>query len=279
MAEPKKTRRRESFADHLERLLAILVSLLAVATFFHGSYSLALWLVAFVAVLGAWLRWRISTPSIVSAFIVLIAAVCIQHYVVTPRSRPFSVSIETALVSRTRDDSAIVAEFGGHFISPIPVMLFMRIVNRQATPSAISVLKVQIRFGDKVRGLSHRWMDLSLMPTRYPLFYIDRQSRMWSRLNLPDPKLRVALTTPLAPYETIRGWALFDAPMGFKRAQRPLVYRITIEDTAGHSVHTIISGIRTPDFAGDILRNHELDLGPKIPLPPGLILRHFMYAF
>lgn len=256
----------------IEKTLGIGGSVASIVQASQGSYTLP---VCFLMAVVIWfLHHRWGTRKVLFgglSFTVVIGGVSILYYLRPPP--PFSVEIETALASDTGNDSAILAEYGGHLATPVPLVLFMRIVNLQAVPSTISDLKVQVELKSTWWGLRRKWFDTSLLPGDMPLLEVDSTGQ-FRNLELVGVHLETVLRAhPLAPHNTIRGWALFDAPSEFGIALRPLVYRIMVRDTAGRSVTTILT---VPKNSGDIFRSHKLLVGPPMELK-NMTVRHFFY--
>jgi hypothetical protein len=258
---------------YIRGIADFIVAISAILTFVLGHHTFAFWLA--VAFLIALLLHRgVSKASVGGAAAVTIVAILVQLYALPQPSPPFSVSIETALSPRLGDPN-IVAEYAEHFVSPVALILFLRIVNLQNAPSNISDVSVQVYSGRRRWGLRRLWVSTSLMPANMPLLVLGSpQAVSANRFTLIGLQIKAELEAgPIGPHDTLGGWAVFDAPSSFDSTPLPLIYRITITDTAGHTSHTVVPHLT----GGDILGSHTLRLGPQVPIPPNLIVRHFFY--
>lgn len=257
-----------------ERLLALAASVVTIRQVLSGSYTVALW--SAVIAIGLWVfsRFRLSKPSYLIAALVLTAGFSIQYFVINPSNAPFTAAVEAAIASNN-NNSPLVGRYGGNLITPIPIAMYLRIVNLQGIPSTISDLDLQVSLGRHLWG-SRRWLDVSLLPSDMPLLYLDPTSNLCSTVTpLGGPPLASTLgTNPIGAHATIQGWTFFDAPAAFGSAPRPLVYRILIKDTAGRSSNIVIAN---PPEAGYPLTQSALRFGPKVQRPSDLVLRHFFY--
>ncbi len=258
-----------------ERLLALAASVVTIWQVVSGSYTVALWFAVVAIGLMAFSFLHRSKPFYFIAAATLIVGCLIQYFLISPRNAPFSAVIEVAISSESNNDSPFVGRFGGNQVTPIPVVMFLRIVNLQNIPSTISELDLQVGLDHMWWGGRH-WLNLSLLPSDMPLLYVDSKSNLCSTVTLGGLQLASALGTGVVDaHATIRGWALFDAPAEFALAPRPLRYRILIKDTAGRSLSTVITRVQTNDE--NLLQEHALHFGPKVQMPTNLVLRHFFY--
>lgn len=151
----------------------------------------------------------------------------------------FGVAIETAIVGETRDSVFVHAEYNERWLTPVPVMLFVRIVNVQDIPATISQLRVEIQSDAE----GNVWLPTTRITEYMRLLSIGNAPQNAQRLYLIGDLLQPILEAgPIEPHATVRGWVLFDVPQAYDKASRPLTYRITVGDTAGRQVVAIDRG-------------------------------------
>lgn len=254
-----------------ERIVGVAGSILSIITFFRGSYTLALWLLVAVIIAVSYFRIGITKISVVLAITVFVVAFVVQQYVLIPMRAPFSIGIETAFVAETRDASGFAGEFGGHFASPIPVMLFLQIVNLQDLPSTVSDFRVQAESGSNWWGLRKRWLDMPHLPDGMPLLLMNRPPLLPQRVEMVGPLLNPILESrPLQPHEGVTGWIFLDAPAEYDYAHRPLKFRIIVTDSVGRS----ISVFPQVHDLGNMVPQRGLRIEPPVEIP-NLVIRHF----
>jgi len=175
----------------------------------------------------------------------VLAAVMISEIEISDGS-PFLLSIETAWQGATRDSTQIVATYRGgrgDTITPVPIALFLRIVNRQSIPARIDTLRIQVAHA-KRRWLSgFQWMDTKELPDILPLYWVNSFPDECRPMQLIGPRLtRVLEKGPIPPNETVEGWLLLDVPESYDSALTPRTYRLTVKDTQNNSSTQITQG-------------------------------------
>lgn len=160
-----------------------------------------------------------------------------------PPNAPFAVAIETAWTWERRDFPwGIFCEYNKKFLSPVPIIMFVRIVNNQDIPSTMSQFTVEIELTKRFWGFSS-WLKTVQIPEYMPLIWRHEPPQLPGRLELVGQRLMPILEKrPLGPHETIRGWVLLDVPPEYDTAARPLTYRIKLKDTAGRQLTSIDTG-------------------------------------
>jgi hypothetical protein len=155
---------------------------------------------------------------------------------------PFSVAIETAWIGKTRDATQIFCEYNQKYMSPVPIALFIRVVNNQDIPSNISQLKIEVEF-ERRRWLPNTWLKTVPISEYMPLIWLNPPPTPARRLSLIGPLLHPILGgRALSPHETVRGWVLLDVPPAYDSAISPTLFRISVKDTAGRSIASLDSG-------------------------------------
>jgi len=147
---------------------------------------------------------------------------------------PFSVAIETAWIGETRDATQVFTQYNPNMLSPVPVILFLRLVNLREVPSTISQLKIEVELKRAKWLFPSTWIQTTYIPDYMPLIWVNPPPTPPRQMQLLGPRLRTVLERRvLEPHETLRGWVLLDVPTAYNSAPHPLVFRITIRDTAG----------------------------------------------
>jgi hypothetical protein len=207
-----------------------------------------------------------------------IAAAAVWKYAES-ENPPFAVSIESVMKSNTRDGTPFFAEHGENFLCPVPLIIFIRIVNLQDIPSEISELKVQIELMPTWWGLHKNWLDIALLPGDMPMYAIQKAVKapfvtMASSVKFGEYPIESSLkASPLGPHKTLRGWMAFDVPAKFDSLGNSLNYRVTIRDATGNSL------IAIPPHAleeENLFRWKKIIFGPKTPVD-NLKIMHFYY--
>jgi hypothetical protein len=178
--------------------------------------------------------------------LVWVAAAVMISQIGTPGESPFLLSIETAWQGATRDSTQIVATFRsglGDSVTPVPIALFVRIVNRQSTPSTIDTLRVQIASGKKSLFGGLKWMDTKEVPDSLPLYWINKFPSECKPMRLVGPRLKEVLEKgAIPPHGTVEGWLLMDVPQSYDTAPSPRTYRLAAKDTENHSAVEVTQG-------------------------------------
>lgn len=197
-----------------------------------------------------------------SAGVLCLLAVCLywqQRVMGELENPPFAVAIETGFEHDRRDSPYIFCEYNRNMLSPVPLVLFVRLVNLQEIPANISQLTVEVE-RRRSRWISpSAWIATKQVPEQMPLIWRRTPPQLSLRLDLIGQRLLPLIKSrPLQPHETIRGWLLMDIGAEYDDAPRPLVHRITIKDTAGRKFTTVIGG---PSGEENILppRGFEVD--------------------
>jgi hypothetical protein len=199
--------------------------------------------------------WLVFGGVIISA----LAACLYWQQAVTAEAEnpPFAVAIESAIIGSKRDKTFIGCEYNLKYLSPVPLALFVRVVNSQSIPSTISRFKVQIGLKNRL-WIFPRWLDTVEVPDDLPLIWVSQPPSLSRRLELTGGHLMPLLRDkPLQPHETRQGWLLLDALSEFDSAPRPLAFRISIQDTTGQSLTNINSG----PTGENILPEHFIHVG------------------
>ena len=214
-----------------------------------------------------------STIAFVGAFVLLVAAMVTNTQVKTaavafalmgtaalwitaaaviryaePENPPFAVALETALVGLNRDNGgpmSIAAEYNGRYLCPVTLVLFMRLVNRQQVPATISKFAVDVKL--KKRGwwdFRTRWLKTTPIPDTMRLLHINPPPTAPVGARLDGPRLEQLINNrPVAANETVRGWILLDVPAEYdESAYQPILFRVSVKDTAGNSFTALDSG-------------------------------------
>ena len=197
----------------------------------------------------------------IAALSIMVLAV-IKHLAV--QNPPFSVAIEAACVAKTRDATQIFCEYNQKYISPVPIALFIRVVNNQDIPSNISQLKIEVEL-EKRRWLSSTWLKTISVNEHMPLIWLNPPPTPPRRLSLLGEWLQPILQSrALSPHETVRGWVLLDAPAAYDSSISPILFRISVKDTSGHSIASLDAG---PTGEENVFADHgwnitdEIDIG------------------
>jgi hypothetical protein len=137
----------------------------------------------------------------------------------------------------------VFCEVNSAVVSPVPASLYIRLVNLQSIPSEISLFTVEVELTGQKWIFPASWLKAVPVSSRIPLLWMNPPPELARRLTLNGPQLQPILKNgPLEPHKTIRGWMLFDFPSQYDSAVHPLMYRITVKDTAGHKTTAILSG-------------------------------------
>lgn len=263
--------------DRVTRIVNLVAAVATVATFLHGSYYAALWLLTLLIVGAVYFLSRNRSIAAATAIVAVAAAGAVQ-YSVSLRDifdPPFAIGIETALDSDPRGRSMFAAEYGGRFICPIAAMLFIQVVNKQDISSTVSDLNVQVESRAGLWGLRRQWLGISQLPGYMPLVNVNvPPGSPTQRVTLLGPLLEPVLQRPLGAHETVRGWLLFDAPAAFDSVPRPLVFRLTITDSAGRSTSVVVSKIKD---LGNMTPDRGFKLEPASGTIKNPIVQHFFY--
>jgi hypothetical protein len=165
-------------------------------------------------------------------------AICLywqQVVIADAENPPFSIVVESGLTGKTRDSAVLFCEYNPKMLSPIPVALFIRIVNLQPIPVDISELKIELELTKPKWIYPGSWIEGKYIPDYMPLASLVSPPSKSVRLFLVGPSLQTLLESrAIQPHETVRGWVLIDMPSAYDSAVQPLVFRITVNDTAGH---------------------------------------------
>jgi hypothetical protein len=193
-----------------------------------------------------------STQKILSIWMVFGAVVisalagCLywqQLEIAEANNPPFAVAIETSLVGRQRDCTQVFCEYNQKFLSPIPISLFMRLVNLQDVPSDISQLKIEVELKKRHWIFPSAWLRTRKVPEYMPLVWVNSPPTPSMSLSLVGGYLEPILESgPLQPHRTLRGWVLLDVSEKFDSAAFPPTFRISVKDTAGHKLTVLDSG-------------------------------------
>lgn len=104
-----------------------------------------------------------------------------------------------------------------------------------------------------------------------PLIWMNPPPAPPRQFGLVGPRLQPILESrPLQPHEIVRGWVLLDVPAPYDSAPSPTMFRITIKDTAGHTLVTTDSGTNGDENIGPPRGFH---LGDEVNTR-GFVVRH-----
>jgi hypothetical protein len=158
---------------------------------------------------------------------------------------PFAAAFENAFIGDNRDAALIYAYTGEQEVSPVPLLFAIRVVNRQSVPATISKFTIEI---EKKKGFwifPSQWLKTVSVPDRMPLVIVNSRAEV-SSVTLANSRLEPTFRArPLRPHETVRGLVLLDVKEEFNSIPRPLIFRISLRDTAGNSFTVI--GPANPD--------------------------------
>jgi len=178
--------------------------------------------------------WLLFLPGTVA----LLVALCLfwqKAVTFEIENPPFSITVESGLTGKTRDSVVLFCEYYKNMLSPIPVALFIRIVNLQSIQADISQLQIEVELTKEKWIFPASWIEGEYIPDYMPLASLASPPSQSVRLYLVGSSLRTILESrPIQPHETVRGWVLLDMPSTYDSAVQPLVFRITVKDTAGH---------------------------------------------
>jgi hypothetical protein len=178
--------------------------------------------------------------------LVWVAAAVMISQIGTPGESPFLLSIETAWQGATRDSTQIVATFRsglGDSVTPVPIALFVRIVNRQSIPSTVDTLRVQVAVGKQSWFGGFKWIDTKELPDYLPLYWVNKFPNECKPMQLVGPRLKEVLEKgPIPPHGTVEGWLLLDVPQSYNSAPSPRTYRLRAKDTENHSAVFVTQG-------------------------------------
>lgn len=189
-----------------------------------------------------------------SATVLSLSAICIywQHTVLLKIANPpFSTAIETAMLGTNRDAAFVGAIFTPSMVCPIPVALYMRIVNLQPFSVDIDQLTIEVEATKGKWYLPASWIEGERIPDEIPLVVLRHPPSDSLPITLLGHRLTSRLESgPIQPRETVRGWILFDMPLAYDSIPQPATFRITLKDTAGDSLKTIIPEVESKDAIG-----------------------------
>jgi hypothetical protein len=92
---------------------------------------------------------------------------------------PFSVSLETGMQGVTRDSVYLGFEYNNQYISPLPVLQYIRVVNLQSVPATID--KFEIEFQKTKRSW---WI---FPPTWIPTIFVPEYMQLSGAMTRPKP--------------------------------------------------------------------------------------------
>jgi hypothetical protein len=197
-------------------------------------------LLSVVAVIGAVMTsTQIKTAIIFFAgagtiFLWIFAAEMIRS--LTPEIPPFAFAMEFTYKGETRDATQMYARYG-QFLSPIPIAMYVRLVNQQDVPASITKFKMEVEEEKRFWFLPNKWMRTVTIRDTMPLLWLSGNPRVYKEMQVGGGYLESIMENHvLAPHETIHGWVLLDVPAEFDTAPQPPIYRISIKDSEGHSV-------------------------------------------
>ncbi|MGP8174798.1 MAG: hypothetical protein ACLP7O_09655 [Terracidiphilus sp.] len=174
--------------------------------------------------------------------VICFAAICLhwQQVVRTEEENPpFSVAFETSYIGTTRDSGLFGAITSPRVFCPVPVAVYVRIVNLQRFPADIDQLKIELQVTKGKWLFPASWIEALPIPDYAPLVSPGPRSQ-GLKVDLHGTRLLPRLESgAIQPRQTIRGWLLLDMPPEYDSAPKPLTYRISLRDTAGNKFTTI----------------------------------------
>jgi len=155
---------------------------------------------------------------------------------------PFDATIIGIWSGQTRDSTQIYAQYN-NFITHVPVLLNVRVVNLQQVPATISKLGVEIEVKKRPWIFPSKWVRGVDIPDAMPLVWVNPPPEEPMGMELIGERLdAIFRKRPLQPHETVSGWILLDFPAEYDDAPHPFVFRISLKDTAKQGAEIIDSG-------------------------------------
>jgi len=216
----------------------------------NSGVAFLLSLVAFIAAIMT--RTQIKAAAIavagVGTLFVWIVAISIWRYA-EAENPPFAIAIETLWQGSRRDNTQIFC-VRGRFFSPVPIVMFLRIVNRQDIPATISTMRIEVQLKKGFWFSRSQWLKTTPVTEDMPLVWVNPPPARSRRMRLLGSRIESGLTQgPIPPHQTVQGWILLDAPARYDEAPSPHMYRISIKDTEGHEFSVLDQG---PTETGNI---------------------------
>jgi len=172
-----------------------------------------------------------------------IAVVAVWRYAEPEQPPPFAIKIETLWQGVGRDNTQVFCEYNGRFLSPVPIVMFLSIVNRQDIPVNVSQMRIEVQLRKGGWFLPSTWLETVAVSEYMPLVWVNDSPNPSVRMTLLGPRLETEVVQKLIqPHQTVEGWILLDVPAKFKDASSPHVYRISIKDTEGHAFTVLDQG-------------------------------------
>src|SRR6266700_3513248 len=180
------------------------------------------------AIVCAIMKMSVLKTSVITACVLLTALVwiggvtIIRAYDRADDNPPFKADIDFSFVSTHRDATQIGAIPYSHLITPVPVLLKVRLANRQSVPATISNFSIDIELRKGSWILPSKWMRTKPIPELMPLVWRNPPPTPGMTLTLDGERLESRLSKgALAPNETIRGWVLLDVPPEYESVPQP----------------------------------------------------------
>ena len=151
------------------------------------------------------------------------------------KGNPFFIEVELSLIQdrKTLDRAALwlLRRFEGEeVISPVNVIMFLRLVNLQERPTTIHRVSVQMQLGDRP------WTSLTRMNPQYgQMFWSVEGFNRTRRIDFSSTGLDYLLyERVMQPNESARGWLFFEIPNDYLAPKgTPVRYKIKVRDNAG----------------------------------------------
>ncbi len=192
----------------------------------------------------------ITFALVATAFVWILAGVVVKSAEAAPL--PFTADPLILWVAEVRDGGQIFAAYN-KALTHVPLLVNMRVVNLQDVPSRIKTFKIEIKSKQGRWIFPDTWLSAVLVPESMPLVWVNLPPNPSLRMQLIGDRLESVLNNrPLQAHETVTGWVALDVPPEYDTAVRPLVFRISIKDTAGHGV-TVVAPSPNADNAGNIV--------------------------
>lgn len=154
-------------------------------------------------------------------------------------TEPLSILVKPVMFTYIRRQSNLAITYGsfhGLTISPVDMMLGVKIINTGSKP--INIIRMQVEIPDVPGFGRSKWQTLTTLPLSSSKLYIGNDVTKLKPLTVPD--LYGALSIPLEPEKPINGMAIFEYPDSFAGSDFS-AFRFVVTDGNGKE-HAIVIG-------------------------------------
>jgi hypothetical protein len=123
---------------------------------------------------------------------------------------PFDEDIIGIWSGQSRDNTQFFCEYN-NFLTPVPVLLFIRVGNRQSIPATISNFTVEVELKKRPWIFPNKWLTAVSIPEQMTPIWVNPPPEPPRRLQFEGGRLEAIFRSrPLQPHETVSGWVLLE---------------------------------------------------------------------